>query len=511
MSTLRTGLICKWLIRYLNFKNAVRQRNQLTPVINSLNPPATMKPIEYWLNKNRRRITFGHFLNRASTSLSAFLFLFGAVILGIRLVKPDWWPRVLWLGFLEVPMLLAAWWYATIKRPKPAEADAILDRRLGTGGLLMTLRETGEAASPGEWSASINKTPLEWSNALFPLPWLRCSKTLVLPILFALGTCMIPGRSNGRVPVLRNSVARAATGELQSMLQQLLKSQLVDSARAGELQNTIQQLIAESESQPLTHEKWGVIDSIRDVMKTELDSSSLSASKALSVLQSLQQSLKQSGFDPSQLENGQFPTELLSNLTERDAKQLSTTVAGITQMLIRNNNDGLPDEIKKLLNEMTTGGQIQLPQDMASQFALLNSLRELLQNENQLLSGIRKELSASDQSWAGLGTSLLSDMLGGNDPANPSNQTGMQSMINSIFGGESKKQEQEFDQVEVAAPDRERDLSLPQTAPDVSDNDDAVVRSDPREFENSEGNERWSRKLRPRHRKVVERYFSTGR
>ena len=476
-----------------------------------------MKHIDYWLKRNRRRITFGRFLSRATDSLAAFLFVFGAMVLGVRMILPAWWPTIGWFALLEIPMLLAAFWYAMIVRPKPYEAAAVLDERLGTGGLLMSIHETDNV----EWMAMIDKSPRQWADALAPLPWLKFGKAIVVPALFALTACTIPGRVNSAPPVLRNSVARNATGELQNLLEKLSSSKLTDSSRTAQMMELVQQLVAESETQPLTNEKWAVIDSVRDAMRMELDSSANSAGNALSLLQSLQTQLGASGFDPSQLEkiaNGDFSsgmptaevTQLLSNLDPQQTSQLMTTLSSLTKMLTQNEtaNGSLPPEVREMLQEVMSDGELQLPGDIMSQLSLLNKMGGFLQQENDLLSDVRNQLMSGDASWSQLGGALVSQLVNSKPDDSATGTNPITEALQSVFGNESDEQQNQFDEVTVTAPERQRNEpivspQIPDAGPEV-----ATKRNTARDFSNSEGDERWSRRFRPRHRQVVERYFA---
>lgn len=472
-----------------------------------------MKQIEYWLKRNRRRITFGRFLSRAADSLAAFLFLFGAMVLGVRMILPAWWPGIGWLALLEIPMLLAAFWYAMIVRPKAYEADAALDERLQAGGLLMSMRETGDTT----WARAIDQSPKQWKDALAPLPWIKCGKALVLPAVFAAAACMLPGRSSATGPVLRNTVGRAATGELQTILQQLSSSNLVDSSRTSQMTELVRQLVGDSETQPLTNQKWGVIDSVRDAMQMELDSSSMSAGNALSLLQSLQKQVGETGFDPSQLANGTLPTadqiqKMLGGINPQQTEQLFGTLSGLMKTLSQNGtNESLPPEVRQLLKEVMVDGELQLPKDVFSQLAMLNKMGGMLQQENNLLTDVRDRFLSGESSWTELGGSLVSQMMNGESNAAGVESTGIDSVaeaLQSVFGNESADQESQFDQVTVTAPERQRnpEIVVPQvpTAGSLT----PPQRNAARDFSGSDGNERWSRRFRPRHRQVVERYFT---
>ncbi len=67
-----------------------------------------MTDLDLWINRHNRRLWLGLFLQRAGEWLAAFLFLFGASVLTAKLFLPEFWPRVLWLGLLAIPILLLA-------------------------------------------------------------------------------------------------------------------------------------------------------------------------------------------------------------------------------------------------------------------------------------------------------------------------------------------------------------------------------------------------------------------
>ena len=256
-------------------------------------------------------------------------------------------------------------------------------------------------------------------------------------------------------------------------------------------------------------------------MRMELDSSANSAGNALSLLQSLQTQLGASGFDPSQLEkiaNGDFSsgmptaevTQLLSNLDPQQTSQLMTTLSSLTKMLSQNEtaNGSLPPEVREMLQEVMSDGELQLPGDIMSQLSLLNKMGGFLQQENDLLSDVRNQLMSGDASWSQLGGALVSQLVNSKPDDSATGTNPITEALQSVFGNESDEQQNQFDEVTVTAPERQRNEpivspQIPDAGPEV-----ATKRNTARDFSNSEGDERWSRRFRPRHRQVVERYFA---
>ena len=67
-----------------------------------------MSEQERWIARFTKRIFWGRFLHQAANWLVAFLFVFGTIVLLVKLSLPDFWPHVLWIGGFAVPSLLAA-------------------------------------------------------------------------------------------------------------------------------------------------------------------------------------------------------------------------------------------------------------------------------------------------------------------------------------------------------------------------------------------------------------------
>src|SRR5262245_21977660 len=100
-----------------------------------------MSARDRWIRRHLARLHFGQFLQRAAEWVGGFLFVFGSLVLLVKLLAPSLWPEVLWLGLGAGPATVAAWWLSRTGRFTRGESVALLDRSLDAGGLLMTLSE----------------------------------------------------------------------------------------------------------------------------------------------------------------------------------------------------------------------------------------------------------------------------------------------------------------------------------------------------------------------------------
>ena len=121
-----------------------------------------MSQMDHWIDRYLRRLQFGIFLHRVADWLAVFLFTFGTSVLIVKLLLPQLWPHVLWLGLVMLPVGLAAWYVSTLARFTRTESVAYLDRRLQTGGLLMALTEAPDA----EWNKRLPQVEAHWRNSL---------------------------------------------------------------------------------------------------------------------------------------------------------------------------------------------------------------------------------------------------------------------------------------------------------------------------------------------------------
>src|SRR5690606_19855912 len=115
---------------------------------------------------------------------------FGGMVLVVKLAIPQAWPHVLWLGLLSLPVAAAAWHVAHRERFTRLESIALLDRKLETGGLIMSLAETRDP----RWMEELPQAEQLWRESLPRFRPVRFARYMVMPVLFAVGACLVPLR-----------------------------------------------------------------------------------------------------------------------------------------------------------------------------------------------------------------------------------------------------------------------------------------------------------------------------
>jgi hypothetical protein len=232
--------------------------------------------VESWVDRYVARIRIGEFLRRGAETLAAFLFLYGGVVLVVKLLIPQAWPHVLWGAIGAAPTLGLAWWWAQRNQSSRMESIARLDSTLNTGGLLMTLAELPDA----EWSARLPQYDEAWKEAMPRFRPRRFAGYLALPLLFAVGACFMPLREAATAATIHNSTARQATQELEELLASLDEHKTLDEQEKEQLKEEVEKLAEETRESPLTHEKWETVDALRERMKIRLESAAMTSAQA---------------------------------------------------------------------------------------------------------------------------------------------------------------------------------------------------------------------------------------
>jgi hypothetical protein len=197
--------------------------------------------MERWVDRYSRRLALGRFLERFAEWFAGFLFAFGAIVLAVKLVAPNLWPHVLWIGLAAVPVTIVAW---VLSRRSPftrTESIAMIDRKLDAGGLLMTLCEMPDET----WA---EKLPVEasWRNVLPKLRPVRVARFLVLPITFAAAACRSPPREARTEQIRMNAVGKEATDQLGESLKMLEEANILEEKDENELREAIEKLAIET-------------------------------------------------------------------------------------------------------------------------------------------------------------------------------------------------------------------------------------------------------------------------
>ena len=196
-----------------------------------------MSVMDRWILRFSNRLAFGQFLSRSGEWLAGYLFVAGTLVLLAKLALPGWFRSAgldsalasfalpgfdplritvtpVGLAAGVIPVVAAAWWFSRRSPYSRCESVAMLDRRLEAGGLLMTLSE----APDEEWTERLPQLERMWRDCLPRVRPVRFAKLVVLPGLFAAAVCIVPVREAKTESLLRNTVGRQASQQLEEML-----------------------------------------------------------------------------------------------------------------------------------------------------------------------------------------------------------------------------------------------------------------------------------------------------
>jgi hypothetical protein len=448
--------------------------------------------LDRWIDRYAARVRLGEFLQRAAETGAAFLFAFGATVLIVKLLIPQAWPNVLWGGLGLIPAFGVAWWLSGRAHRGRWESVARLDSALSTGGLLMMLSELPDEG----WEKALPQIEAAWQQALPRIRPKRFTSFLALPLLFAVGACFVPLRQGLAAIVLRNTVGQQAAQELEALLNSIDKEQVLDEEEKKQLQDEIRKIAEETKDTPLTHEKWETVDALRERMKVRLESASMIALQAsdaaamLAAAESADGELDMARFDILQKDLG----DALQKLGKK----------GIFK--------GAPQDLQEQLQKLMKNGEFKLPEDAAERQELLDELREFLDDENRKLADLRKKCSGCK------GEGDEGDEDGnceGNANCNRPGRGGVsrgRGDADLTWGDESDKQGTKFKEVVLPKGmlDQPKDeiVAIQKSAP-TEDAAGETPRSAARSDEAAAGQATWNRKLNPRHRNAVRKYFDT--
>ncbi len=307
-----------------------------------------MSQFDRWIERLALRVRWGEFLHRAANWLAIYLVVVGGVVLAGKLLVPrDIWPGPLageyamavgWLllicGLGALVPLVISWRRSSQSRMSRTDLVAWLDRRLGAGGLLMTLSETPGSADDeaAGWAKELPERDAAWRMSMPAIRPTRFTRYLAVPVLFAVIACVIPWRSAYSSAILRDTVGQRETRELVELLEELKEAGVLEEKEQEQLDEEIRKLAEDTRKTPLTHEKWETVDSLREQMQMRLDSSARSLDKALAAVDSLESA----EFDA----NGE-----LTNLDQQYSEQL---LDDIRDALKNKSLDELPPSLQDL-------------------------------------------------------------------------------------------------------------------------------------------------------------------
>ncbi|MGE5193375.1 MAG: hypothetical protein ACM3U2_12850 [Deltaproteobacteria bacterium] len=451
--------------------------------------------LDRWIDRYAARIRQGEFLQRAAEAGAAFLFAFGATVLIVKLLIPQAWPNVLWGGLGLIPAFGLAWWLAGRNPRNRWESVARLDTALSAGGLLMMLSELPD----DDWERALPQLEEAWRQAIPRVRPKRFTSFLALPLLFAVGACFVPLREGTTSVVLRNTVGQQAAQELESLLNSIDKEQVLDEEEKKQLQEEIRKIADETRETPLTHEKWETVDALRERMKVRLESTSMIALKASDAAAML------AAADSA---DGDLDLERI-DILEKDLGD------ALTKLGKKGVFKGAPQELQEQLQRLMKNGRFQMPEDAAEREELLDELRDFLDDENRKLADLRKKCSGCKGGQCDGEENDEEGNCSGNANCNRPGRGGVtrgRGDAELTWGDESDKQGTKFKEVVLPRGmlDQPKDeiVAIQKSAPIEEPGGDAP-RAGGRADEAAAGQATWNRKLNPRHRNAVRKYFDT--
>ena len=466
---------------------------------------------ELWIARCWRRLRFGQFLTSAADWLAVYLFVLGSTVLITKLAMPEFWPNVLWLVSGAVPVAFAAWWISGRELFSRTESVALLDNRLEAGGLLMTLCE-----APDElWEERLPQLETLWKTSLPQYRPVRFARQMAGPFVFVLAACLMPLREVEAAPTLKNTAGEQATSQLQELLTELEKSDVLEEEEKQELEDEIARLVEETRDTPLTHEKWETVDALQERMRMRVETTAAELATAQQALAALKNAA-----------DGDF-----SQLSIESMEMLSKDVLETLQkMADKGAFDKMPRELKDQLQRLmknNKGGGLQLPKEPAELSETLDNLNDFLEGESKKLSELRSKCKGGKcqgcaECEAGCTCSGPTDVActcpncpnaGGQGTGGIPGSGGIsrgRGDADLTWGDESTLENTKFKE-SVLPPgmlDKPRDevvgvtIAAPET--DVAG---SAPRSAARAATAASGDETWKGTVRPRHRSVVKRYF----
>ncbi|MBI1310704.1 hypothetical protein GC176_05300 [bacterium] len=481
------------------------------------NQSSPVTTCDRWVARCLRRLRFGQFLDAVSDLLAGSLFVFGGVVLIVKLALPQFWPHALWAGVGVVPAVVAGWWLATRQGFTQLEAIAVLDSRLRAGGLLLALNE----APDEEWQRRLPQLDELWKQSLprlRPWPFLR---RLTLPVIFAAAAGLIPTREVSAEPQTFSTAGQHAASELQELFTELEEAKLLEAEEQQQLNEEIEKLAEETQQAPLTHEKWETVDALRERLKLRVDSAGASVEAAKSALNKLAEATD---------------SDLLDLSPEQLAELQKQSLETLQKLADSGAFERMSPELKEQLQRLMKDGKLQLPNKADERSELLSELDEFLEQESNRLSELRSKCEGQGQ-CQNCGKCVDGCLCSGPEDAAclcPNCSKGKCSSCSKdgnakpgrggitrgrgdatlTWGDESTDENVRFKEsiLPRGSEDLPRDqvIGLTVSAPD----DEAAttaLRSAARGSSAASGDETWQRTIRPRHRAVVRGYFDNAK
>lgn len=464
-----------------------------------------MLPMNRWIEQFQRRIVIGEFLRCAADGLAIFLFIWGTLVLGVRLAVPQLWPHVLWLMIGAIPVAAGAWWLARQRQQSRRETIAMLDRKLQAGGLLMTLAERPDA----EWTEHLPQLQSLWQNALPRLVPKRFAASLALPLLFAVATCFVPLREARSTPTVPLAVAQQATQQLEELKESLDKADILREEEKKQLEDEVAKLQQETKDTPLSHENWETVDALTERLQLRVDDAAAQTSKFQEAIAQLAKAAGSDGQQRSPEAKAQLEQDVQEAIEQLMKK--GTQPSDIKPGQPGSGKTSLKDRLQRLMKD----GKAKLPSDPQELQELLDQLQEELAEEQKKLSELRKKCKSCSKCKICEGEGEQNGQFDqpGNTASGRPGRGGVsrgRGDAEMSYGDEADEQGAKFKEV-ILPPGfsdkpKEEIAGIQLIAP-TEEPAATAVKGASRAANAASGNATWNRRLSPRHRNVVRKFF----
>ena len=441
-------------------------------------PPQAKKRIA----RLRNRCNLAIFVGLLLMSISVYLVIAGAFTLITRLFWPGASPYLyLLLPGAVLPTAVALFWFRR-RRYCDADVEGISDRRADLGGLLLTLSVWDDAL----WEEKLSSTVESQTTKLPQLRWglfLKVVPYLVFLVLALVVPQKVYSEYVRGVPALEYEELKT----IEQQLEFISEEDLLTDEQTEQLKEEVERMLSKAEQ---SHEsRWEAIDALKEKISTEMEDVSRSLTNAERAaatgsreqLEKALMDLVQKGW------LGELPPEL--------ANKLGPGAAGLLR-------------------------QGSLPNDLASLEAVREYIESLSQVQIRKLckaglcsgSGGLCETSLDDFEIASQGFNLAEGPEREGNPGRGGINRG-RGDAPMLWGDESDEQKVKFTPQELPPisifPDEEMPVvGIKIIEPKEMEAPIAGGAGRVLDFNNIVGSEAWQRRISPRHRGLVRRYFS---
>lgn len=277
-----------------------------------------------------RRLNRGVVLKVAAEWLAVWLCVFGTVVIVAKRAWPGLWPGILWAAISVIPVLVLARRRALEQRFLAGDGAALLDDRLGTHGLLMTVAERPDSS----WRRHLPADEMSWASAMPRVRPFRFAKVVLLPAIFLMIALSLPAKEAPLNSSRKDRPRLKAVTQLPQMLEELKKADVLEAEEHKFLKEEIDKIVEQTKKAPPNAEQWRKIDELRARLAQRLDTASRKAKKGKQAAERLADAAKSPNKKLTKRELKQLEQDLqnaLARLAKRKGLQPGPKKTGLAK------------------------------------------------------------------------------------------------------------------------------------------------------------------------------------